>query len=81
MGKWDLTLVLIKDELWRLIFTPLLAVDWSVISVMCGVWKDVAIKPDMNWIGLDLGLEFETVEQSHLQGVEQFVIELSLEGV
>ena len=42
----DLTLVLIKDELWRLIFTLLLVVGWSVISVMCGVWKAVAIKPD-----------------------------------
>ena len=45
-GGMDLTLVLIKDELWRLIFTPLLAVDWSVISVMYGVWKAVAIKLD-----------------------------------
>ena len=45
-GVLDLTLVLIKDELWRLIFTPLVVVDWSVISVMCGVWKAVAIKPD-----------------------------------
>ena len=154
----DLTLVLIKDDLWRLIFTPLWEVDWSVISVICGVWKAIAIKLDdvwecvatlihnllgsveiegmtlldlcqvikslalfgnmwqttqliwgsieqvfspacpgggfrymlshvwvkksqCCWIGLDLGLIFETVEQSHLQGEEQFVIELPLEGV
>ena len=30
----DLTPLVIKDELWRLIFTPLLEVDWSMISVM-----------------------------------------------
>ena len=41
-----LHLFLIKDELWKLIFTPLLVVDWSVISVMCGLWKAVAIKSD-----------------------------------
>ena len=33
----------------------------------------------LNWV--DLGLVFEMVEQSHLQGEEQFVIELPLTGV
>ena len=37
IGKMDLTLVEIKDELWRLIFTPCLEVDWSMISVSVGV--------------------------------------------
>ena len=43
-GEEDLIPILIKDELWRLIFTPLWVVDWSLISVMCVVWEAVAIK-------------------------------------
>ena len=45
--EMDLTLVVIKDELWRLMFTPHMEVDWSMISVMCGCQETFAIKSDV----------------------------------
>ena len=47
--EMDLTLVKIKDELWSLIFTPRLEVDWSVISVMGKCEVTFAIKSDVWW--------------------------------
>ena len=47
--EMDLTLVKIKDELWSLIFTPCLEVDWSVISVMGKCEVTFAIKSDVWW--------------------------------
>ena len=59
----DLTLILIKDDLWRLIFTPHLEVDWSVISVIFRCGEICSIKPDMHecvftpyWGGGDEGM-------------------------
>ena len=44
--EMDLIPILIKDELLRLIFTPLVEADWSVISVMCGCEETCSIKSD-----------------------------------
>ena len=43
----DLTPILIKDDLWRLIFTPLWKVDWFMISVIFWYGETFAIKSDM----------------------------------
>ena len=40
-GTWHLGMI--KDELWRLIFTPLVEVDWSVISVILDVRRLVQL--------------------------------------
>ena len=45
--EMDLTLVVIKDELWSSIFTPSMEVDWSVISVIYWCEETCSIKPDM----------------------------------
>ena len=41
--EMDLTPILIKDDLWRLIFKPFWEVDWSVISVIWGVERLVQL--------------------------------------
>ena len=45
--EMDLTPILIKDDLWRLIFMPLGEVDWSMISVTFRCVETSTIKSDM----------------------------------
>ena len=83
-GELDLTPILIKDDLWRLKFTPHCEADWSMISVTFRCEETHAIKSDTCECVFTLCREFEDEEMTLLnsyQSAKELGLSLNLENL